>query len=57
MKLTAADLDRQIADKTPVPLDTNLLLASGAMAGPDRPVLPVTLTWWMRVRRLLKGTA
>lgn len=64
MKLTATDLDQHIAQRhSPLVtrsggarIDTDLLFASGAMEGPDRPTRPLTLTWWTRLRRLLKGT-
>jgi hypothetical protein len=37
------------------PLNTNLLLASGAIEGPARPVRPVTLTLRTRLCRWLRN--
>jgi hypothetical protein len=36
-------------------LDINKLLASGAMEGPARKCKPVTLGFWKRLVRLIKG--
>jgi hypothetical protein len=34
-------------------IDTDLLLASGAMQGPYRKTRPLTLSWHQRIRRVL----
>jgi hypothetical protein len=36
-------------------VDTSLLIATGAIAGPYRRTRPVTLTWRMRVLRALRN--
>lgn len=59
MKLTRIDLDQHIAQRhSPLVthnggarVDTDLLLASGAMEGPARPTRPLTVS---RLQRLLR---
>lgn len=62
-KLTEADLDRAqrwrssplITADGGARIDTDRLLASGALQGPYRRTRPITVTWRMRVLRALRS--
>lgn len=62
-KLTEADLDRAQRRRTSPfitangggQIDTQQLLASGAITGPHRPTKPLSLTWRMRIVRALRS--